>query len=57
VAVALGLQFAGVYLPFLADLLKTQPLRPLDLVVAGALSTLGYAAIRLDRVVHKGPRQ
>jgi Ca2+-transporting ATPase len=53
VAVALGLQFAGVYLPFLSELLKTHPLSIGDLAVAFALSTLGYAAIRLDRVVHK----
>jgi Ca2+-transporting ATPase len=53
VAVALGLQFAGVYLPFLSELLRTRPLSAGDLVVAFALSTLGYAAIRLDRAVHK----
>ena len=53
VAVALALQFAGVYLPFLSELLKTHPLSAVDLVVAFALSTLGYAAIRLDRIVHK----
>ena len=52
VAGALGLQFAGIYLPFLNDLLKTEPLTGLDLLVVVALSTLGYAAIRLDRVVH-----
>ena len=53
VAGALGLQFAALYLPFLNDLLKTKPLTVLDLVVVVALSTLGYAAIRLDRIVHK----
>jgi len=56
VAVALGLQFAGIYLPFLNDLLKTKPLTGLDLLVVFALSTLGYAAIRLDRIVHKDGR-
>jgi Ca2+-transporting ATPase len=56
VAGALGLQFAGLYLPFLNDLLKTTPLSGLDLLVVVALSTLGYAAIRLDRVVHKDGR-
>jgi Ca2+-transporting ATPase len=54
VAGALGLQFAALYLPFLNDLLKTEPLTGLDLLVVFALSTLGYAAIRLDRVIHKG---
>ncbi|HEY7264471.1 MAG TPA: cation-transporting P-type ATPase [Trebonia sp.] len=56
VAGALGLQFAGLYLPFLNDLLKTTPLSGLDLLVVVALSTLGYVAIRLDRVVHKDGR-
>jgi P-type Ca2+ transporter type 2C len=56
VAGALGLQFAALYLPFLNDLLKTTPLSGLDLLVVVALSTLGYAAIRLDRVVHKDGR-
>ena len=56
VAGALGLQFAGLYLPFLNDLLKTEPLTGLDLLVVVALSTLGYAAIRLDRVLHPDGR-
>jgi P-type Ca2+ transporter type 2C len=56
VAGALGLQFAGVYLPLLNDLLKTEPLTGLDLAVVFALSTLGYAAIRLDRVLHRDGR-
>jgi P-type Ca2+ transporter type 2C len=51
VAGALALQFAGLYVPVLRDLLGTQPLSPLDLLVVFALSTLGYAAIRLDRVL------
>ena len=41
---------------FLNDLLKTRPLTALDLLVVFALSTLGYAAIRLDRVIHKDGR-
>jgi P-type Ca2+ transporter type 2C len=53
VAGALGLQFAGLYLPFLQDLLHTKPLTLTDLAVVVALSTLGYAAIRLDRVLHR----
>ena len=56
VAGALGLQFAAVYLPFLNDLLKTEPLTGLDLLVVFVLSILGYAAIRLDRVVHRDGR-
>jgi Ca2+-transporting ATPase len=53
---ALGLQFAALYVPFLSDLLKTQPLTGLDLLVVFACSGLGYAAIRLDRVVHRDGR-
>ena len=53
VAGAVGLQFAGLYLPFLQDLLHTKPLTLTDLAVVFALSALGYAAIRLDRVLHK----
>jgi Ca2+-transporting ATPase len=56
VAGALGLQFAGLYLPFFNDLLKTTPLTALDLLVCVALSTLGYAAIRLDRILHRDGR-
>jgi Ca2+-transporting ATPase len=56
VAGALGLQFAALYVPFLSDLLKTQPLTGLDLLVVFACSGLGYAAIRLDRVVHRDGR-
>jgi Ca2+-transporting ATPase len=56
VAGAFALQLAGLYLPFLNDLLKTRPLSWLDLIVVLALSTLGYAAIRLDRVLHPDGR-
>ena len=56
VAGALGLQFAGLYVPFLNDLLRTRPLTWLDLAVVVVLSTLGYAAIRLDRVLHADGR-
>lgn len=51
VAGALGLQLAGVYLPPLAHLLGTQPLSAADLLIVGACSSLGYAAVRLDRVL------
>jgi Ca2+-transporting ATPase len=56
VAVALGLQFAGLYLPILQELLHTQPLSVTDLAIVCALSCLGYAAVRLDRVLFRGPR-
>jgi Ca2+-transporting ATPase len=52
VAGALALQLAALYLPVLRDLLGTAPLSVLDLLVIAGLSTLGYVAIRLDRVVH-----
>jgi Ca2+-transporting ATPase len=52
---ALALQFAGVYLPLLQHLLGTRPLSPLDLLVICALSTLGYVAVRLDRILHANP--
>jgi Ca2+-transporting ATPase len=57
VAVALLLQFAGLYVPFLRDLLGTQPLTLLELAVVCALSTLGYAAVRLDRVLFPSRRR
>ncbi|NEW37667.1 cation-translocating P-type ATPase [Nocardia cyriacigeorgica] len=52
VAAALLLQLAGLYLPPLRELLGTEPLNGFELLVVGALSTLGYAAVRLDRIVH-----
>jgi len=54
VAGALALQFAGLYLPPLRDLLGTQPLSTVDIAVCVVLSTLGYVAVRLDRVIHPG---
>ena len=53
IAIALALQVAGLYVPFLRDLLHTQPLPAIDLLIVCALSSLGYAAVRLDRVVHR----
>src|SRR5262249_19254966 len=50
IAGAPALQFAALSLPFLRDLLHTRPLTIIDLLVVAALSTLGYAAVRLDRV-------
>jgi Ca2+-transporting ATPase len=57
VAAALALQFAGLYVPFLNELLGTRPVAVLDLLAICALSSLGYAAIRLDRVLHPGKRE
>jgi ABC-2 type transport system permease protein len=54
VAAAPALQFAGLYVPVLNQLLGTEPVPLLDLLAICALSSLGYAAIRLDRVVHPG---
>jgi Ca2+-transporting ATPase len=56
VAGALGFQLAGLYVPFLNELLKTTPLSGFDLLIVCTLSTLGYAAIRLDRVLHTDGR-
>ena len=53
IAAALALQVAGLYVPFLRDLLHTQPLPVTDLLIVCALSFLGYAAVRLDRIVHR----
>ncbi|MFI1996622.1 cation-translocating P-type ATPase [Actinoplanes sp. NPDC020271] len=53
VGAAFALQFAGLYVPVLNELLGTEPVPLLDLLVICGLSTLGYAAIRLDRVVHR----
>ncbi|GGS90550.1 cation-translocating P-type ATPase [Nonomuraea spiralis] len=55
VAGALVLQLAGLYLPPLRELLGTEPLPPGDLLIVVALSTLGYAAARLDRILHPSP--
>jgi len=52
VAGALMLQLAAIYLPPLRHLLGTQPLALTDLLIVTAISTLGYAAIRLDRIIH-----
>lgn len=53
VAGAYVLQLAGIYLPPLRHLLGTEPLAPADLLIVTAVSVLGYAAVRLDRVVHR----
>ena len=51
---ALAMQFAGLYLPPLRELLGTRPLTAADLGIVLALSVLGYAAVRLDRLIHPG---
>ena len=56
IAAALALQFAGLYLPFLRELLHTEPLTGLDLAVVFLASTLGYAAVRLDRILFRRKR-
>ncbi|GAB3979552.1 hypothetical protein GCM10029978_075230 [Actinoallomurus acanthiterrae] len=54
VASALSLQLAGLYLPPLRELLSTRPLSATDLAIVLTLSVLGYAAVRLDRILHPG---
>jgi P-type Ca2+ transporter type 2C len=53
VAGAFALQLAGLYLAPLRDLLGTSAVSVTDLAVVCALATLGYVAIRLDRVIHR----
>ncbi len=56
VAGAFVLQLAALYAPPLRQLLGTQPLAAGDLLIVTALSVLGYAAARLDRILHPSPR-
>jgi P-type Ca2+ transporter type 2C len=56
VGVALTLQLAGIYLPVLQDLLGTRSVALGDLLIVAACSSLGYAAIRLDRRIHPTKR-
>ena len=51
IAGALALQLAGLYLAPLRDLLGTRPLTAFELLVVCALSVLGYAALKLDRLI------
>jgi Ca2+-transporting ATPase len=53
VAVGAGLllQLAAIYLPLLRELLGTKPMGPVDLLTVIAASSLGYVAIRLDRII------
>jgi Ca2+-transporting ATPase len=50
-AAALALQLAGLYVPFLRELLHTTPLTLTDLLVVFLLSSLGYPAVHLDRIL------
>jgi Ca2+-transporting ATPase len=52
IGAALLLQLAAIYTPPLRELLGTQPIRITDLFIVAVASTLGYAAIRLDRRIH-----
>ena len=51
---ALILQMAGIYFPPLRELLGTQPLALSDLLIVGAAASVGYVAIRLDRILPPG---
>ena len=55
VGAALLLQLAAIYAPPLRQLLGTEPVTATDLLIVTAVSTLGYAAIRLDRLIHSVP--
>jgi Ca2+-transporting ATPase len=56
VGVALSLQLGAIYVPGLRALLGTQPLAVGDLLIVGAVSGFGYAAIRLDRLIRRTKR-
>ncbi|WP_327152177.1 cation-translocating P-type ATPase [Nocardia sp. NBC_01329] len=49
---AMLLQLAGLYVPFLRDILGTEVLALPDLLTVCAVSVLGYIAVRLDRFLH-----
>ena len=55
VGAALLLQLAAVYTPPLRQLLGTEAVTATDLLIVAAVSALGYAAIRLDRLIHPIP--
>jgi Ca2+-transporting ATPase len=56
VCTALVLQLAALYAAPLRGLLGTEPVALGDLLIVAAAATLGYAAIRLDRLVHPAQR-
>ena len=49
VAAAFGLQLAGLYLPWLQDLLETKPLTAAEIAAICVLSAVGYFAARVAR--------
>jgi len=51
VAGALLAQIAGLYVPFLRDLLGTHSLAGVDLLILCAVSALGYVALKADRLI------
>ncbi|RDI55215.1 cation-translocating P-type ATPase [Nocardia mexicana] len=55
VGVAFALQLAALYLPPLQQLLGTEAVGFADLLIVIVLSLLGFAAVRLDRIVHPSP--
>lgn len=55
VGTAFLLQLAALYLPPLRGLLGTEPLALQDLLIVTVLSASGYAAARLDRIIHPSP--
>jgi len=56
IAGALALQLAGLYLAPLRDLLGTQPLTGLELLVVAVLSALGYPTLKIVQHVGAGRR-
>jgi Ca2+-transporting ATPase len=48
---ALLAQIAGLYVPFLRDLLGTHSLAGADLLILCAVSALGYVALKADRLI------
>jgi P-type Ca2+ transporter type 2C len=56
VGVALALQFAGVAMPALRELLGTTPVAAADLPVVGLAALAGFLGVHLDRKLHPAPR-
>jgi hypothetical protein len=56
VATTLAGQFAGLYLPFLQEVLPTEPVTGIDLLGVFLASALRYAAARPDRVLFRRKR-
>jgi P-type Ca2+ transporter type 2C len=56
IGAALLLQLAAIFASPLRELLGTEPVAVTDLLIVAGVSTLGYAAIRLDRLIHQTHR-